>query len=347
MDSYVDLDVVGVLQGTDKSSCVKRGWDYLRHYERYFAPYRNLPISLVEIGVLGGVSLAMWEWYFPHAVIVGVDIDENCRGYEAGRIRIEIGSQADTDFMSKVCDAHRPSIVIDDGSHRAEHMIVTFEAVFPLISPGGLYVIEDFAFHAGNTTRWQTQNYRDVVGYYTDLSRSVLAPATAPAPGCLLAQIDSITMIRGAVLIRKRAETRDVARAVDTAHAFMRTHVPGPGTRERLAEYILHHGGPLDRAEGILDEALAAEGESANRLRLKAHILISRDRADEARALLRQASSLAGAQVSDLRRITWLQNSQGDLAGAIETATRACDLAPQDGSLRKMRENIVARARVK
>ncbi|HEY2766460.1 MAG TPA: hypothetical protein VGJ13_20985 [Pseudonocardiaceae bacterium] len=34
-------------------------------------------------------------------------------------------------------------IVIDDGSHISKHVIGSFDALFPHVRPGGLYVIED------------------------------------------------------------------------------------------------------------------------------------------------------------------------------------------------------------
>jgi cephalosporin hydroxylase len=34
-------------------------------------------------------------------------------------------------------------LIVDDGSHRSEHVIASFEVLFPLLARGGLYVIED------------------------------------------------------------------------------------------------------------------------------------------------------------------------------------------------------------
>ena len=36
-----------------------------------------------------------------------------------------------------------PTVVIDDGSHRTHHVIKSFGILFPMLPPGGLYVIED------------------------------------------------------------------------------------------------------------------------------------------------------------------------------------------------------------
>lgn len=37
--------------------------------------------------------------------------------------------------------------MVDDGSHIAHHMIASFEVLFPMLAPGGVYVFEDLAIH--------------------------------------------------------------------------------------------------------------------------------------------------------------------------------------------------------
>ena len=40
---------------------------YLEVYDRAFGPYRERPVSLVEVGVQNGGSLEIWSRYFPAA----------------------------------------------------------------------------------------------------------------------------------------------------------------------------------------------------------------------------------------------------------------------------------------
>jgi hypothetical protein len=130
----MSLNALGILCGTDKSDL---GYGYLRHYERALAGFRDLPMNLIEIGVDNGASTRMWKRYFAKALIVGVDIQERCRAFEEDRIRIEIGSQADGEFIDGLVSKFPPTIIIDDGSHQAPHIIFTFERVFPALLPGG------------------------------------------------------------------------------------------------------------------------------------------------------------------------------------------------------------------
>lgn len=118
---------------------------YLEVYERYFSSLRNKHCKILEIGVQNGGSLQLYQKYFPFAEkIVGVDIDPKCKRVESGNILIEIGSQADRDFLADVSDVHGPfDIVIDDGSHVFEHQIASFETLFPRLPPTGVYIVED------------------------------------------------------------------------------------------------------------------------------------------------------------------------------------------------------------
>jgi hypothetical protein len=56
-DNMSELDVIGVMEGTDKSSVVGLACDYLRHYDELFQKWRRDDINIIEIGVLGGASL--------------------------------------------------------------------------------------------------------------------------------------------------------------------------------------------------------------------------------------------------------------------------------------------------
>lgn len=118
---------------------------YFGIYERYFAPWRGRPLKFLEIGVFRGGSLRMWRNYFgPDATIFGIDIDPDCARFDGIHGQVRIGSQADPEFLSKVFDEMGGvDIVLDDGSHHMDHVPATLAALFPRLSDGGLYMIED------------------------------------------------------------------------------------------------------------------------------------------------------------------------------------------------------------
>lgn len=126
---------------------VSKWHHYLPLYDRYFAPYRaRSPLRLLEIGVFQGGSLALWREFFgPGAIIFGVDIDTRCEAFDNTHgNHVRIGSQIDAAFLNDVvAEMGGVDIVVDDGSHLADHMTRTFDILFPLLSQGGLYVVED------------------------------------------------------------------------------------------------------------------------------------------------------------------------------------------------------------
>ena len=117
---------------------------YPEIYDKHFNKYRDLPINFLEICILNGGSLKIWEKYFPKDKIFAIDIDEKCKQYETDRTKIFIGDQADKSFLRNV-KAHIPQldILLDDGGHKADQQINTFEEMYYHVRSPGIYLIED------------------------------------------------------------------------------------------------------------------------------------------------------------------------------------------------------------
>jgi hypothetical protein len=118
---------------------------YLPIYERYFGPRRGTPVRFLEIGVADGGSLQMWRrWLGDEAVLFGIDISPGCARLDGQAGKVRIGSQADPAFLeSVVAEMGGVDLVLDDGSHQMRHIMATLQAVFPRLSVGGAYMIED------------------------------------------------------------------------------------------------------------------------------------------------------------------------------------------------------------
>lgn len=118
---------------------------YLPIYEHHLAPFRTRPIRLLEIGVQNGGSARIWrDWLGPRAAIFGVDINPDCAAADGEVAQIRIGSQDDPEFLTRVVDEMGGvDIVIDDGSHVMRHVHTAFRTLFPRLSEGGIYVVED------------------------------------------------------------------------------------------------------------------------------------------------------------------------------------------------------------
>jgi hypothetical protein len=99
----------------------------------------------LEIGVSHGGSLQLWRKFFgPDATIVGIDVDPRCAAFDDDVATVRIGSQNDTDFLTSiVAEIGGVDVVVDDGSHVARDQRAAFATLFPLLSSGGVYVVED------------------------------------------------------------------------------------------------------------------------------------------------------------------------------------------------------------
>ena len=117
----------------------------------YFTTYLKIAAdlgpraSVCEIGVARGESLRMWQALFPLGKVTGVDYQAYERHWPEKTIQV-IATQDDPRLPSLLKDAGAApfDLVVDDASHRGPETAKSFEMLWPLVSPGGYYVIEDW-----------------------------------------------------------------------------------------------------------------------------------------------------------------------------------------------------------
>lgn len=98
-----------------------------------------------EAGVLHGDSLRMWQELIPHGKIIGIDRDPGS-AWPPGTHRI-VAEQDDPQLNLKVAELAPGGcdLIVDDASHIAHLSAATFAQLWPLVKPGGFYVVEDWA----------------------------------------------------------------------------------------------------------------------------------------------------------------------------------------------------------
>jgi cephalosporin hydroxylase len=133
------------LFSNNRGKLIHKWHHYIPLYDKYFSRFRGQPIRFLEIGVSEGGSLEMWRKYFGSAaVIYGIDIDPNCKKLEGDSFQVRIGSQDEPSFLSSVIhEMGGVDVVLDDGSHKMAHIISSLKFLYPKLSEGGLYFIED------------------------------------------------------------------------------------------------------------------------------------------------------------------------------------------------------------
>lgn len=136
---------------TDKGTTFACSHGYTKTYAALWSFLRDKPIEILEIGLnrtddrKSAPSLELWRYFFTHSAtrIHGFDIDDfqEAQNKERG-IFIWRGNQGEhsafDQFGSMMFD-----IIVDDGSHQAEHQQTTLYCLWNRLKRGGWYVIED------------------------------------------------------------------------------------------------------------------------------------------------------------------------------------------------------------
>ena len=225
------LNKIGFLNETDKASLlidshsdtngIRIAHDYLRHYDFFFASFRDDKFNLLEFGCQRGNSLRMWEKYFTNAEIYGVDIDESTKVNEKDRVHIVIGNAVEKNTHDQIKSiSDKFFIILDDASHAWGDQRLSFELFWDLVTPGGFYVIEDlecgtlgafpeyppkiqdaqpfyeYIFDRARYLRWAPDREPDKNSYQVEQ-----LPANLQK---IQREMDMCVFIPGAVIVRKR-----------------------------------------------------------------------------------------------------------------------------------------------
>ena len=138
--------------------------NYSEKYSQYLKPLRHSKktIHLLEIGILNGTGLAVWDEYFDVKRIYGFDYDlgnfEQNKNHllELGAFRKELPTVKffdqfadNSQTLRETFGTHKLDVVIDDAYHSDETIINTFNELQPYLNESFIYFIED------NRTAWK------------------------------------------------------------------------------------------------------------------------------------------------------------------------------------------------
>lgn len=123
---------------------------YIDLYEKYFSKKRS-NASLLEIGMMTGASMYLWQQYFKKYQLVGMDLSKSWNAERPFHTSIENDPNITLlfDVNSRSVDVPDQLIgrdfdfVIDDGDHSVLAQIDTFKNYWQFLKVGGVYFIED------------------------------------------------------------------------------------------------------------------------------------------------------------------------------------------------------------
>lgn len=133
------LHDLAVKYKTDKSD-----HNYCGHYAQHLPTQCR---SLLEIGAAKGASALMWRDYYPDCDIHLLDLflNPDFVSVKWCREHFFVPHQGDQGSLKVLATIQEQfDVIIDDGSHRADHQLISFKHLFfnNLVS-GGVYAIED------------------------------------------------------------------------------------------------------------------------------------------------------------------------------------------------------------
>ncbi len=139
---------------TSEAFTIAKNEPYLRVYEDLASAFS--PRSILELGIFQGGSYVLLDKLFKPRRMSAVDISrehvETLCDYVAdkeGRFVHFFTSQSDGEVLDHIVRnelANELDLVIDDASHTYEQTKASFEILFPLLQPGGIYLIEDWSW---------------------------------------------------------------------------------------------------------------------------------------------------------------------------------------------------------
>lgn len=138
--------------GGDKMGAERNG--YAAAYAEVLPSLFGRARVVVELGVFMGASLALWCELFPQATVIGLDLEFD-RYEEYRPSLLAAGAFKDREPLLVEFDAYGPlqpledalpgpiDLFVDDGPHTPDAVARIAADVWPLIGPGGVYVLED------------------------------------------------------------------------------------------------------------------------------------------------------------------------------------------------------------
>jgi hypothetical protein len=172
--------------------------DKVRH--GYFRAYQQIAAAagpagrVCEVGVWRGGSLKLWQALFPEGLVAGVDVDRFA-AWPSGTVAI--CAEQDDPTLPDQLRAVSPEgwdLIVDDASHDGKLTRATFDLLWPLIRPGGHYVVEDWSKGLGVGPWWSD-----------DTSMLECAASFLPLLDSRDCDPDFITYRHGLVILHRKA----------------------------------------------------------------------------------------------------------------------------------------------
>jgi SAM-dependent methyltransferase len=129
--------------------------------------------KIIDIGIYKGGSVALYALLFNPEKLVGIEYLKDPiiplndfivkNKFEQKISNYYDTNQADKNELKKIVDFEfankEVDLIIDDASHHYPETKASFESLFPILRPGGIYIIEDWGWAHWAGDEWQKSKY--------------------------------------------------------------------------------------------------------------------------------------------------------------------------------------------
>lgn len=125
---------------------ITQSHDYAKYYDKLFFKKKNKINNICEIGVMSGASTAAFYFFFPKSRLFSLDIRFRRFSVNSKRIIKKYFDQSNIKSITKFKNDTKKvnfDLIVDDGSHIDEHIMLTFKNLISRVKKNGFYVIED------------------------------------------------------------------------------------------------------------------------------------------------------------------------------------------------------------
>tara|TARA_B100001027_G_scaffold216791_1_gene194301 strand:- start:844 stop:1692 length:849 start_codon:yes stop_codon:yes gene_type:complete len=136
------------VQPSKKSKNKIKAHGYAEIYEKEFKNFKVNNINILEIGSFYGNAAAALFFYFSKANIYSGDIYPDIFKYKSDRNKnFYVDSSSRESLKKNILNKKLNfDIIIEDASHMLKDQILSLFILFPLVSSGGLFIIEELDF---------------------------------------------------------------------------------------------------------------------------------------------------------------------------------------------------------
>jgi cephalosporin hydroxylase len=186
--------------------------ELVEEYAKFLAWRKQFnPQNIFEIGIWDGGSMVFWHELFQPEKHVAIDrvLREDSKYFQRYVSRKGLEShiksywsvdQADSQRLREIVDKEFDGpldLVIDDGSHLYGPTKDSFDTLFPLVRPGGFYIVEDWAWE--HSEAFQTPDHP----WAKEKSLTALVFRLVEATGSSPHLIQSLALFKGIVVVER------------------------------------------------------------------------------------------------------------------------------------------------